>query len=148
MFKRLIAGILLLGLVTISLHTPAMSQDRPEWFLIDTNKTGTQIFARTIDLQAGRPESRAAKLWVKIDASRDRTVSWREIKTLYAVDCIAETYRVITTHVAYSTKQSETIPGDMKLQFVVPGSVMAGATEILCSSPEEQTSSADVGYTA
>lgn len=153
MIKRLIAGALLLSLVIISLHTPAiatmatMAEASPTWLLVDTSDHGTKVYARADDLRDGRPTSRAARLWIKLDSRRDTTVSWSEVKTLYAVDCLMKTYRTITSHVEYSNGRSQTLAGDGKTEFIVPDSVMEGATNILCAPPSNERAES-TGYTA
>jgi len=133
---RLITALSALALIASSV--PAGSEDVPEWTYIGTTDSGTVIRAKTSDLLAGRSNQTAAKVWVRMDASKDASVQFREAMTLYAVNCVAETYHTIQVTTYWRFRSPQTEPGSSGTRFVIPGTHMETLKDMLCSDPGAQ----------
>lgn len=117
----------------------AADADR-EWMEIGTANTKSVIYARAEDLARGNSQSRAARLWIKIDARRDKTVDFSEMKTMYVVDCTTQSYRTVAMQVYYSDGSTKSVETSNKVEFIVPDTFMSTATDVLCwdgPEPEE-----------
>lgn len=116
----------------------AQAADLPEWVEVGSTASGTIIYARSEDLVQGRPENTSAKLWMKLDASKNREVAWNSTIVLYVVNCVSESYRMIQGTAYYSNGTNEQIENiDGSTKFVTPGSNIAYATKLLCSAPSQ-----------
>jgi hypothetical protein len=137
MKKLIIAlvGALALLIPIATLANPTVSN---EWTYFKTTPSGTRIYARTADINAGRPGDRAARLWTRQDSSRDRTVSYREARVLYSVNCVAESYTAVSYAFYKADGSVNSVRGDSSdTDFAVPGSIMADILGVLCSEPPE-----------
>ncbi len=121
----------------IALLLVLQSAETPEWHKIGTDKDGSVLYVRTQDAMAGRSHHRAAKVWTKMDARKDRTVAWSEAKILYLMDCVAQTYRIVQIISFDSKGDPTTIQGNGKTDHVVPGSMMEGVADAVCSDPAD-----------
>jgi hypothetical protein len=129
----LILAMLLIPITALA-DTPAGPDD---WLMVDTTTTGTKVFARTMDINAGRPADRAARIWVKTDASRDKTVIFRESKVLYSVDCPAGEYTAVTYafYLPDGSVRTNRAEANERSSFAVPGSIMSDIIQALCAAP-------------
>ena len=113
------------------------AKDTPDWYHIDTTPTGTEIYVRKVDIVAGRPEQTDARLWMKHDFSRNRTISAREAMILYSVNCPRQTYRKLSI-TAYSPDGSvDTWQPEGEVEYVIPETNMAYAVALLCVGPSD-----------
>jgi hypothetical protein len=105
-----------------------------EWTYVATTNGGTVIHARTSDLLKGRSHHTTAPVWVRMDASRDRTVSFREARVLYAVNCVARTSRSVqaTVYFRNGTTQTDSVRAE---EFIIPDSNLDTVANMLCSDP-------------
>jgi len=137
MLKYLFAAALLAAPLTAA----AQSEDVPEWYLIDTTTSNTDFYARTEDLLKGRDYQTDARVWVRLDASRDRTVDWKEMVVLYSVNCPERTTKVLhmTTYYRNGRNVTDRVPGT--IEYIVPRSIMAATADMLCYSPSSKPTS-------
>lgn len=118
----------------------AQAEDLPEWIEIGTTTQGTVIYARTADIAVGRPGTTSARLWIKFDASKDRTMSWRTTVVLYNVNCVTETYRIVQGTSYYPDGTNTEMRGmDQSTKYVTPDSNMEVAVKLLCAAPGAPT---------
>lgn len=105
-----------------------------EWTYIGTTDSGTVIHAQTSDLLKGRSYQTAAPVWVKMDSSRDRTVSFMRARTLYVINCVVRTSRSmhITAYFRDGTTRTEGVQAET---FIVPETYMDTVADMLCSDP-------------
>lgn len=133
-FPKLALASAIIGLLV----SPAAAED-PEWYRLGESSGGSVMYARTADLLAGRSHHTAARMWIMFDARKDRAVAWSELKALYVVNCVAQTYRMVS-YVAYrrngSVMDSDNEVGE--LDYVIPGSMMSEAVDALCSDPSSE----------
>ena len=134
--KYVLAFIALLFAIPVAEAAP---QD-PDWTFISTTTSGTRITALTSDLQAGRSDQTAAKVWVDMDASSDSTVRWRSMRILYAVNCTNQTYRRVTMTAYLPNGTSDTVTEPYPdLKYIVPDTNMHTLAAILCYDPGTNT---------
>jgi len=126
----------LIAALAIGTSTPASAAEEqlPEWFPVATTKNGTVISARSEDLVQGRSNQMAAKVWVKFNASNDRTISFTEARVLYAINCVARTSLVVMSAYYYRNGKMATT-GPQAEQFIVPESNLDLVADLLCSDP-------------
>jgi hypothetical protein len=72
---------------------------RADWLPVGTSTNDSIWF-----MDGGRVKSSGGKVhaWVKIDHSKDRSVTWRESKRLFSFDCTTEKYKMLS-YVNYDT---------------------------------------------
>lgn len=115
------------------------AKDTPDWLHIDTTPTGTEVYARKSDIIAGRPNQTDARLWVKYDFSRNRTIRQREAMILYSVNCPRQTFRQLSITAFYPDGSAETLEPDGAVRYVVPETNMAFAVSLLCLTETDST---------
>ena len=93
------------------------------------------VYVRRTDLYAGRSDQTAAKLWLKLDFSRDLTVKWNHTISLFVVNCPAQTYQAIQTTIYYANGDNYPADPDTGPTFVTPGTIMAASVNLLCMDP-------------
>jgi hypothetical protein len=98
---RIVAGAL------FAFPTTSIAAD---WQLLAWGKSEAVVFVDTDSVRGLPPVEirrpfEAIQLWVKMDFSQDRTVSYREQRQLYRVNCAAETM-MIGSSVTYSANGS------------------------------------------
>lgn len=126
--------------IALAIPAPAQSNEEPpEWYYIDTTESGTVIYARTSDLAQGRSNQTAAKVWVRMNARKDRTVQWRELMSLYIVNCVAQTYRTEQMSAFYPNGKVDTVQRPGETNHITPGTRMEIVTNLLCSDPKRET---------
>lgn len=106
----------------------------PEWFPVVTTDTGTIITARSEDLIKGRSNQTAAKVWVKTDARNDKTISFMEARSLYAINCVARTSVHAMSVFYFRNGRIETTDREPE-QFIVPESNLDLVADLLCFDP-------------
>jgi hypothetical protein len=127
--------IKLTAAIALGLSSPANAAE-PDWTLIHISDSGARVYYRTEDVMAGRSTTRAGRLWMWYDFARDATIATREVKQLNEVDCVAQTYRVLsaTFYMPSGKNFTESTPYASK-QYVIPGSVFASAIDAFCVDP-------------
>lgn len=103
------------------------------WLYVNTTRNDTVIYVRADDVANGHPSSRDARMWVRQDYRRDRTIPLTEAKVLYAVDCVART----TVQLSITFYDLKGAPGTATgnpwdAKPIVPDSIMDDATRMLC----------------
>lgn len=128
MKKLILASILAL--------TPSLAQADDTWFHVTSTDDGTHIYALKKDLMKGRSHQTVARVWVRMDSRKDPTVSFNEARTLYAVNCVAGSYRTISTIITMPDGRihNET-SRDLSVRFAAPDSNIGSVIELLCSDP-------------
>lgn len=126
--KRLIA------LVALACSTPAGAEE-PEWVDVATTRTNAVFSVRWADISAGRSHQTAARLWVKTDYSREVTVTYREVRSLFIINCPAQTFRVVQSTVYYPDGRVDTDSRATAVSVAVPGSNIATVIDVLCADP-------------
>lgn len=105
----------------------------PAWYFASETSGGSLVYVRGADVQNGRAHTRAARMWIHTDNSKDASVDWTTARILYAVDCVAET-SVMEAMTTYDRSgRAETTDGDGLVSHIVPGSVMSAAAGLVCS---------------
>lgn len=122
-----------LAAAALAYATPAAASET-DWTYIGTTDSGTVIHARTADLLKGRSNHTVAPVWVRMDASRDRTISFKEVRTLYAINCVVRTSRAIQT-TAYFRNGTMQTGGVEPEEFIIPESNMDTVANLLCTDP-------------
>ncbi len=130
------------ALVALVAPSTAYAADEEGWTFINEDKGRTRVYARTEDLLRGRSDQTVARMWVKFDASRDPTVSWRVAVTMYVINCPAQTYRAVQNIYYYRDGTNNSNSNMEAMQFITPDTVLEAATKMLCSDPETPVSSA------
>jgi hypothetical protein len=121
--------------IALGLSSPANAAE-PEWTWIYTSDSGSRVYYRTQDVMAGRSTTRAGRMWMRYDFARDATNPDREAKQLNEIDCVAQTYRVISATFYRPNGQSATHTTPYASnQYVIPGSVMSQAVAAFCVDP-------------
>ena len=114
----------------------AAAEPLPEWRYVNTDDTGSHYYLRTEDWLEGRSHMRSAKAWLMTDSSGDKTIEWKSSKMLVSVDCVAETYRSLWFVFTYPSGKVEShAASDKSVRPVVPGTILAGAVDMLCVDP-------------
>lgn len=131
MFKRTIASLALICASATS------AEELPEWLYINTSDNGTVVYARSADLVNGRSNQTAAPVWIRFDSSRDKTISFKEARVLYAINCVARTSTHVQGTMFYRDGRNVT-NGVGDIEFIIPGSNMDHVADLLCSDPEPQ----------
>lgn len=127
------------ALLAIPFSAAAKSSDLPEWLNIDTSETNSVVYARTEDLMKGRSYQTDARVWVRIDASRDRTVDWREMIIFYSINCPKYTYEILHMSTFYRGGRNVTNQVSGKTEYIVPRTIMARTADVLCYTPDLNT---------
>jgi hypothetical protein len=80
-----------LGLIAAAVLTPLEAS--AEWMDIGTsiNESVWSIDPARVKVVGGKVHA-----WVKVDASKDRTVTWRESKRLFSLDCSEDKFRMLS----------------------------------------------------
>lgn len=132
-----------LAIAAALLAVPAAAQNLPAWVSVSRTPDGlTTVYARTSDLLAGNSTSRAAKVWVKYDESRNPNVRYRQLLALYVVDCVEERFVGVSGTAYFPDGSTRQVPGDRTPSPIVPDSIMDNVSDYLCSD------GADTGYKA
>ncbi len=126
-----------LALCAALVAAPIAAEQLPAWFRVGTTDTGTVFYARTADLQEGRSNQTAAKVWVHMDSSRDRTVSFKEARILYVVNCVVRTSQQVQATAYDRSGHTETM-GIRAVEFIIPDSNMDRVADLLCSDPDPE----------
>ncbi len=124
-----IASELLIG--ALLLTSPATAST--EWLSLGMATTGDRYYARMDDLAGPGPETRAARLWLKVESSRPQVTEWSEVKTVYVVDCATETVRQMMSVFTYPDGTGRTQQQDGLVKPIIPDSMLSRATGIMCS---------------
>lgn len=128
MFKYILA----LALLVLPAST-AMAQSEDEWVFVSTSETETDFYIRRSDVMAGRSDSTAARMWVRMDHSKDAGISWRYSVIRYSVNCLNESF-VQTSFTSYQANgKAESSPVSGNREYVIPGSHMDTMTKLVCS---------------
>jgi hypothetical protein len=105
----------------------ASTEDQlPEWFPVVTTDTGTIITARSEDLIKGRSNQTAAR--------NDKTISFMEARSLYAINCVARTSVHAMSVFYFRNGRIETTDREPE-QFIVPESNLDLVADLLCFDP-------------
>jgi len=116
----------------------------PKWYYAVEDKDGSKYYVRGQDVELGRSDSRAARMWVQSDDSTNSAVSYRSSKALYVVDCIAETYTT-ETYIEYDKRGNpEESPVDRRKEHIVPGSIFADIAGLVCSNDRPSEDERDI----
>lgn len=130
MLKYVIAAVVLVS------ATPAAASET-DWTYIATTDSGTVVRARTVDLERGRSNQTAAPVWLYYDASRDKTVSFRDARGLSVVNCVTRTTTEVQGIAYYRdgrVEHSDRGP----TTFIVPDSIMDQVANVLCADPQPE----------
>lgn len=139
--KLLIAFILSFASMT------AAVAEQPTWYYINKTDSGTVIHARTSDLMVGRSDQQAAKVWVKLDHSDDKTTPLRQTMVLYTVNCVAQTYRRVSATFYKADGSTETDTSNEATQHIIPESNISNVTDELCADPSSDSERASLPTT-
>jgi hypothetical protein len=106
-----------------------------EWTFVDTTIDNEDIFIRDEDWLAGRSHHRDARVWVRIDHSRNRKTPYRYTMMLVSINCPAETYRFLhgTAFMPNGRSTSERV--STTSEYAVPGTIAAEIVEMTCFDP-------------
>ena len=128
-----------IAIAALAFASPAQAQDDTDWMEIGTTDEGTVFYAHLPDLLAGNPSSRAARLWTKLDASADRTTSFRTSAVLNIVDCSNQSFQPISYTFRYRdhTKDMSWTEEVPIVRYAIPGTLMGDAVGILCADGGE-----------
>ena len=109
-----------------------------EWSYIGKDTNNAVFYVRTGDVLKGRPNQTSAKAWVKIDHSKDATTSFREGRTLFEINCPAQTYKILTIigHYPDGKSLSDT-PIYAPTKHVIPDSLIEDAVKLVCADMPE-----------
>lgn len=133
--SKMLKFLITTAAIALGLSSPANAAE-PDWTLIHISDSGSRVYYRTKDVMAGRSTTRAGRLWMWYDFARDATNPDREAKQLNEVDCVAQTYRVISATFYRPSGQSstQTTPYASN-QYVIPGTVMSSVVDAFCVDP-------------
>jgi len=117
-----------------SVSHPAHAQ--AGWKVVAFTNTGSVWYARVADLDILTGDRR--KIWVKQDHSRNKTVTIRETKTLYWVECGSRSLAALSW-VAIRPNGTVADTGDIpdyqaRFSRVVPDSVGEGLVSSVCAA--------------
>lgn len=130
------AGKTALAALALAYATPAAASET-DWTYIGTTDSGTVIHARTADLLKGRSDQTVAPVWLRYDASSDRTIAFKEARAMVVINCVART----AMHVqgtAYFRDGTVERTGSREVRFIVPDSNMDTVATMLCTDPAPQ----------
>lgn len=127
MLKRAIVAL------ALAYATPAAASET-DWTYIATTDTGTVIHARTADLLKGRSSHTVAPVWLRMDFTQNSTVNVKEVRALYAINCVVRTSRAIQTAI-YLRNGSVENGGVEREEFIIPDSNMDTVATMLCTDP-------------
>ncbi len=122
------------------LATAASAQTPSEWRYVSEDISDSVWYIREADFQAGHSQATAARMWVKVDASRDATVSYQSAVKRYTVNCVAGTYRFDQATHYYRDGTNSILRGDYQTHYATPGSIFAQVVDALCQDPEPRLS--------
>lgn len=106
----------------------------PQWSYIGHSPSGTLIYALNSDIRKGSPRSTNARVWVKLDHTKDLTTKVRETKMLFEVNCAQNVFRGLSSN--ETDGKGNFISGTNEvgpLTHVPPGSIISMVTEALCT---------------
>lgn len=130
-FAALTAAIFLLIMPLTA--AAATTDEFPEWEEIDTTHSNTVVYARTEDLLRGRADQTDARVWVRMDHTRDMTFKARSSMMLYTVNCPAQTYRNLKLVMFSPNGESREGGVSGVTEYIVPKTIMAYVANLLCS---------------
>jgi hypothetical protein len=83
-------------ILTLALLSTASFASESNWVHITSNTTNTAFYgdAANIRYKNDVSEGELILLWIKSDHKRDKTVKWRETKSLWEINCQNYTYRL------------------------------------------------------
>lgn len=123
-----------IALALCPVHASAEDRSNAEWIFIGEDQKGAVGYVRRQDVMAGRPNQTAARVWMKLDASRDRTVAFREAFSLIEVNCPAQTTRDLQITLYYPDGSVKTQQMFGASEYIIPGSNAEVMAKMVCSS--------------
>lgn len=127
MLKRAIVAL------ALAYATPAAASET-DWTYIATTDSGTVIHARTADLLKGRSNHTVAPVWLRMNASKDRSAIFKEAMILFAVNCVIRTQQQVQSTAYFRNGETER-NGPTEPRFIVPESNMDTVANLLCTDP-------------
>ena len=127
-----------LALILAPITTVAAEDETSEWLYITNDKDGTSVYALRSDIMKGRSNQTRARVWVKLDHSRDKTTQYRESKVLYEVNCPGQSFRSLSYH-SYDTASNRVYSDNTtsSITYIIPETVMESVAIELCADPAE-----------
>jgi hypothetical protein len=115
-------------------------QGLPSWIYLSADDDGAKYYVRGEDVAAGAPSSRAARMWLRTDATNDKTVKWQTAMGRFTINCVDETYALDALTTYDQNGQADQVAVTRKVESIVPDSLLASATDLICS---DQTPASD-----
>ena len=107
--------------------------DSVDWYYSGVSQSGSVIYVRGEDVRNGRANSNAARVWVMTDDIANSELSRRSSKTLYSINCLAETYAINSITDYSPSGVSKTFDGSSSHSYIVPGSVFENVSQLVCA---------------
>lgn len=105
-----------------------------EWEYMTSDADQSDWYVRTEDYLNGRSDQTNAYAWVLLDSRKDRTVRFSYVKSLYRINCPAQTYITLQSTYYYADGSNRS-SNYGRLTVAVPGSVMAEIVANVCADP-------------
>lgn len=114
--------------------TAAHADNSQRWQYVGDGSGGASVSVLKENLLAGRADQRDARMWVLFDARKVTASDVYQVRSLVSVDCVAHTYRKVSTSIMYKDGTSSTNLEYGSALPVVPDSPMEIAVGLLCKT--------------
>ncbi|MEA3031850.1 MAG: hypothetical protein QOG13_3175 [Sphingomonadales bacterium] len=120
--------LLLAALATVA--TPAEAAD---WRYLTANAVGGQVYYDATSIQR---TGNKARLWIRVDHSRDRSTRAREVRELWSYDCGAQTTLALSSisYLPNGAILAQRVLADDPFDYtpVIPESIAETAMRLVC----------------
>lgn len=108
------------------------ASDYPDWLSFSEDAQGTVFYILRTDVEKAVAGGTDNRFWVKMDHSKDKTVSARKTMMYFSMDCVQQTTTVLSATTYYANGKRKELGSDLSPQFITPETHMETVAKALC----------------